>query len=214
MLVVFDLDGTLTRGDTLGRYLGAYLRRHPARLLQLVRVLPVLARFAAGRADRGALKAAWNAAVLDGCSRAELEGWTAHCVPQLIAHGLRHDALGALEGHRRAGDALVLLSASPDLYVPAIGRALGFTETVCTGLEWERDRLTGRLTTPNRRGAEKARCLEALRLRYPQLPVTAYANAASDLEHLRLADRAVLVNGGWCARRQAARSNIARVRWR
>src|SRR2546421_8145211 len=45
---------------------------------------------------------------------------------------------------------LALLSASPDVYVPAIAAALGFAEVLCTGVEWNGDRLVGRLTTPNR----------------------------------------------------------------
>jgi phosphoserine phosphatase len=107
----------------------------------------------------------------------------------------------------------VLLSASPDLYVAEIGRALGFAETVCTGIEWVNGHLTGRLATPNRRGAEKARCLAALRTEHPGLPVTAYGNAASDLPHLALAERGVLVNGPAAARRQALRLGVACAHW-
>jgi phosphatidylglycerophosphatase C len=152
--------------------------------------------------------------VLGGRTRAELAAWTGEFVPRLLAHGMRADALAALEAHRRAGDFLVLLSASPDLYVPAIGRALGFAETVCTGVGWDGERLTGRLTTPNWRGPEKARAVAALRRAHPGLEVIAYGNAASDLEHLSLADRATLVNGSARARRAAARLKIACVTWR
>jgi phosphatidylglycerophosphatase C len=214
VLALFDLDGTLTRHDTLRLYLSGFLRRQPARLLRMPRALPGLVRFALGLTDRGELKAAVIRAIMGGLSRAQLEAWTARFVPALIAHGLRADARAAIERHRSAADTLVLLSASPDLYVPALGRALGFAETLCTGVEWHGDRLAGGLTTANRRGAEKARCVAALRLRYPQLPIVAYANATSDLEHLALADRAALVNGSWRARRAAARSGIACLRWR
>jgi HAD superfamily phosphoserine phosphatase-like hydrolase len=124
------------------------------------------------------------------------------------------DALDALAAHRRAGDLLVLLSASTDLYVPAIGQALGFAEVICTGVSWDGARLVGRLTTVNRRGAEKARCLSSLREARPGMPITAYGNAASDLEHLRLADRGVLVNGSRRARRAAGSAGIECVHWR
>jgi phosphatidylglycerophosphatase C len=176
--------------------------------------LPALARFALGRADHGALKSASMRAVLGGRARTELDAWTAEFVPQLLAHGLSSDALATLAAHRRAGDHLVLLSASPDLYVPAIGRALGFAQTLCTGVEWDGERLTGRLTTANRRGSEKARCMAALRREHPGLEVVAYGNAASDLEHLELADRPTLVNGSARARAEAARHDIACVTWR
>jgi phosphatidylglycerophosphatase C len=213
VLALFDLDGTITRHDTLLPYLGGFLRQHPARLLRVPQTLPALARYALRHGGRGELKAAWLRTVLGGSTRAEVQAWTARFVPQLIAHGLHADALAAIEAHRRAGDYLVLLSASPDLYVPAIGRALGFDQVVCTGVEWNGDELSGRLTTPNRRGAEKARCLQALRQQHAQLPIVAYGNAAGDLEHLALADRAVLINGSAHARTAAARLGIPCVTW-
>jgi phosphatidylglycerophosphatase C len=195
-------------------YLAGFLRRHPQRLTRLPLVLPALRRFALGPADQGAVKSAAIRAVLGGRTRQEIEAWTNEFVPRLLARGMRADALAVLETHRRAGDLLVLLSASPDLYVPAIGRALGFAETVCTGVEWDGDRLTGRLTTPNQRGREKAHAVVALRREHRGLAVVAYGNAASDLEHLSLAERATLVNGSARARQAAARLKIDCVTWR
>ena len=180
----------------------------------LLGVLPTLARYLIGRADRGALKAALLRSIFGNRGRKALEAWTAQFVPHLLQRGLRPDALAALTRHRGAGDHLVLLSASTDLYVPALAAALGFDEALCTGLEWQRDRLTGRLTTPNRRGAEKARCLEGLRARYPGTRIIAYGNAAGDLEHLRLADEGTLVNGSRRARRAAARLGLPCRTWR
>jgi phosphatidylglycerophosphatase C len=214
VLALLDLDGTITRHDTLPAYLGGFVRQHPARLWRAPLALPTLLRFAVGKADHGQVKSACLTAVLAGRTRAELEAWTARFVPRLIAYGLFADALAAITAHRDAGDHLVLLSASTDLYVPAIGRALGFAQTLCTGVEWQADRLTGRLATANRRGAEKARCLEELRVQHPQLPIVAYGNATSDLAHLAIADRGVLVNGSWRARRAAGRLGVVCVRWR
>ena len=213
-LAVFDLDGTLTRRDTLLPYLAGFVRRHPQRLARLPQVLPAIVRFALGLADRGAVKSAAIRAVLGSCSRTEIEAWTREFVSRLLAGGLHEDGLAALESHRRAGDLPVLLSASPDLYVPAIGRALGFAQSVCTEVAWQGDRLSGSLRTPNRRGAEKALCVAALRGEHPGLKVIAYGNAASDLEHRVLADHATLVNGGTRARRAAARQNVDCVTWR
>jgi phosphatidylglycerophosphatase C len=214
VLALFDLDGTLTRHDTLPAYLRGFLRAHPKRWRRLPRALPAVLRFLLGRADHGELKSALITAVMGGFTRSEIDEWTARFVPQLIGYGLFGDALTALEGHRGAGDYLVLLSASPDIYVAQIGRALGFDQTLCTGFAWEAERLTGALTTANRRGAEKVRCLEALRLQQPKLPVVAYGNAASDVAHLKLADLGVLVNGSLSARHKAAHAGIARLKWR
>jgi len=211
-LALFDLDGTITRRDTLVPYVAGFLLRHPARLARLPRVLAALARFPFRR-DRGELKSALLQAALGGCTRAELDAWTAQFASRLLRRGVRADALAAIAQHRRGGDVLALLSASVDLYVPAIGRSLGFSEIICTGVRWDGERLVGTLATANRRGAEKVFCLAQLRARHPRLPVTAYADSAGDLEHLRLVERPVLVNGRWRTRRAAAREGFACEVW-
>jgi phosphatidylglycerophosphatase C len=213
-LAVFDLDGTITRHDTLLPYVLGFLARHPARLPGLLRPVPSLAPFLLRRGDRGALKSALVRGTLGGSSRATLDEWTARFVPRLLAHGVRQDALACIARHRAQGDLLVLMSASPDLYVPAIARALGFAEVLCTQLRWQGEYLDGSLAGPNCHGAEKARALQALRGRHPGLGTTAYGNAASDLGHLCLADRGVLVNGSGRTRRNAQRLGLACARWR
>jgi phosphatidylglycerophosphatase C len=126
---------------------------------------------------------------------------------------LRPAALAALGAHRASGDHLVLMSASPDLYVPRIGRLLGFERTLCTEVIWRGDLLDGGLKTPNRYGEEKLRCLAWLRTQYPALRIVAYGNSASDLIHMREADGAILVNGNAAARRRAAGSGIPTAEW-
>jgi phosphatidylglycerophosphatase C len=212
-LAVFDLDGTITRHDTLVPYVCGFLLRHPWRFLGVPLVLPALIRFMLKLADRGELKSALIRHTLGGCSRAQLESWNAHFVPALLRKGVFRDALHRIAAHAAAGDRLVLMSASVDVYVPAIGRALGFTETVCTGVRWDGERLHGALTTPNRRGVEKVHCFEALKKAHPAVPTAAYGNAGSDLPHLRLADRGVLVNGSASDRAEARAAGIETVDW-
>jgi phosphatidylglycerophosphatase C len=213
-LAVFDLDGTITRRDTLVLYVIGVLKRRPWRWLGLLRIVPSALLFLLGRIDHGTLKASLIKSTLGGCTRPELTAWTERFVPGLVADGLFAQAVRRIEAHREAGDRLILMSASTDLYVPAIGRALGFQEVICTGVEWEGERLIGNLTTPNRRGPEKARCFEALRSRYPDLSTAAYGNAGSDLDHLRLANEGFLVNGSASAKRRAVSLGVALVRWR
>jgi phosphatidylglycerophosphatase C len=214
-LAVFDLDGTITRHDTLAPYALGYLwRRRPWRLPALLLVLPALLGHLLGRIDRGGLKAAFIRAALGGCRREELERWTAGFVGRLLARGVFAQAIATVQAHARARDHLVLLSASTDLYVPAIAHALGFQEAICTGVRWDGERLNGALTTPNRRGEEKARCVAALRARHPGLETAAYGNAASDLPHLELVEHGVLVNGSAAARRAARRRGITCADWR
>jgi phosphatidylglycerophosphatase C len=213
-LVVFDLDGTISRHDTLLAYLTGFLRRHRARWPRMLFCTPALLGFVTGLVDRGELKAALMKAALGGSTRKVIDAWTAEYVNEFLAHGAFADALTAIAAHRDKGDTLVLMSASPDLYVPEIGRRLGFTETICTGVRWRDERLDGALTTANRQGAEKTRCFAALRLRYPQVSTIAYANAASDFDHLKLADEAWFINGSQELNREAERARLRCVTWR
>jgi HAD superfamily phosphoserine phosphatase-like hydrolase len=213
-VAVFDLDGTLTWRDTLLLFSAAYLRRHPRRLFGLWRLPFAVLSFVARDRDRGKLKSRIIRMVMGGASRASVDECAGSFVSTLASRRrLRPAALAVLEAHRAAGDHLVLLSASPDLYVPGIGRSLGFERSLCTGIEWRADRLDGALTTENRRGEEKSRCLDWLRTQYPDLPIVAYGNSRSDLDHMRHADRALLVNGNAAARRLAAQSGIPTSNW-
>jgi phosphatidylglycerophosphatase C len=212
-LALFDLDGTLTWHDTLMPFLRGFLARQPARLCRLWRLPGALMDYVADR-DRGRLKARVIFMVLGGASRDLVDRWAEDYVRSLHArHAFRPAALARLAEHAAAGDRLVLLSASPDLYVPRIGRLLGFELCICTEIEWRSDRLAGALKTPNRRGEEKVRCVDRLRTQHPGMAIVAYGNSASDIAHLSRADRGTLVNGGSLARRHALRAGLAVGRW-
>ncbi len=209
-LVVFDLDGTITYRDTLLPYVTGYLARSRRSRLRMARLIPTLLAFGIGAADHGAVKSSFIRSTLGGATRAQLAAWTAQFVPWVVSHGSRPGALEMIRTHRQAGDLLVLMSASTDLYVPQIGQALGFNEVICTGVAFDAaDRLDGALPTPNRRGPEKVRGFEALQQQHPGLQTVAYGNASSDLAHLRLAQVPRLVNASARTIRQAAAMGIA-----
>jgi phosphatidylglycerophosphatase C len=195
-LAIFDLDGTITRHDTLWPFISGYLLRHPQRWWRLPLCLaPLLRYFSSGR-DRGALKGAVIHHTLGGLTRAEIDRWAASFTRRLLRTGLYAEALTCIAAHRRAQAHLVLLSASPDLYVPTIAAALGFDECICTEVRWRADgTLDGTLASANRRGAEKTRCLRALLAERQPLLAHAYGNSRADLDHLRLVSAGTYVNG-------------------
>ncbi len=213
-LAVFDLDGTITRRDTLLPYLLGWLRRAGSHRRRLWRLPGPVLRFLLGGRDRGRLKSALIGIAMGGAPRGEVMDWSREFVAGLDGAVLCPGALAAIERHRRAGDLLVLMSASVDLYVPLIAERLGFDEVICTGVRWHGERLDGALTTPNRRAEEKRRCIDELRRRHPGAAIAAYGNAASDLAHLVAVERPLLVNAGAAARRRAAAAGIATADWR
>ena len=212
-VAVFDLDGTITARDTFLLFIAGWLRRHPSRAFHLWRLPGALLRFLVAGRDRGRLKSDLLRMAMGPANRAEVTAWSVAFVSGLDTPFLHDKALEAIRRHREAGDRLVLLSASVDLYVPLIGTRLGFDETVCTGVRWEGDRLDGGLTTENRRGEEKRRVVESLRDRFADARLAAYGNAASDFAHLEIVDEPLLVNARAGTRREAERRGLPCDDW-
>ena len=211
-IAIFDLDGTITRRDTLFPLVMRWLARRPWRLIKLLLVIPGAIRYLVDR-DRGALKQDLLRATLRGVRRAELAAFSESFVRDRIAHGCFRDALTAIQRHRNARHYLVLMSASVDFYIPEFGRQLGFDHVISTEVKWLGEKLDGTLISANRRGEEKARCLRELLATRDDAETYAYGNSDSDLPHLRLVKHGLLVNGSLSARRKAAEMGVSCVDW-
>jgi phosphatidylglycerophosphatase C len=211
-IAFFDLDGTITHHDTLFPLVLQHLSRRPLHLLRLLGVVPAAIAYLFKR-DRAALKQSLLRATLRGTARRDLSELSTRFVTETIDRRCFRDALTAIRRHREAGHYLVLMSASVDFYVPEFGRQLGFDHVISTGVAWNGDRLDGMLTTPNRRGEEKANCLRQLVAERGDAETFAYGNSDSDLPHLRLVRHGLLVNGSMAARRAAAAMGVATTDW-
>lgn len=213
-LAVFDLDGTLTRHDTFMPFTRGLLARNPVRWLRApLLLLPVLA-WLLRLIDRGALKGAVLRMLFAGLPRSEIDDWARQFAQHAVTSRMFSESLAAFRTHVAAGDYTVLMSASPDLYVPLIARALGASECVCTPVRWSGDRLDGRLAGPNCRGEEKARILERLRGEHPGLAVIGYGNSSADIAHLVRCDEAIYVNASPQARERLIQLGLRCVQWR
>lgn len=210
---LFDLDGTLTRRDSFGGWVIGLLRRHPLRCLRVPLLLGPVLLYALRVRDRGELKGAVMHRLFAGLPREQVEGWSRQYAREVAANGLFADALAALRAHQHAGEEVVLLSASPDTYVPRIGDELGVDRTICTEAGWSGDRFDGRLAGPNRRGPEKARVLQRLRAERRDLTTIAYGNSPADLEHMLLCEEAVYVNAPPRLARRLNQPCLRQVQW-
>jgi phosphatidylglycerophosphatase C len=213
-LALFDLDGTLTRHDTFAPFVLGLLLRQPARWWRMPLLLLPLTRYALKQLDRGGLKGAILHTLFDGLPRSTVGHWAARFASRSVPQRLFTDGLRVFKAHLAAGDHVVVLSASPDLYVPLIGAQLGAHEVYCTAIRWRGERLDGRLAGPNRRDHEKSRVLDALRAAHPGLPVIAYGNSDPDLLHMRRCEAAVYVNASAALATALAAEGITCVEWR
>lgn len=213
-LAIFDLDGTLTRHDTFFPFVLGLLLRHPARWpragLLLIPVLGYLLR----RLDRGGLKGAILYCFFRGMQRATITSWAQQYAAKVVPARMFAEAVATFRAHLAGGDHVVVLSASPDIFVPEIGLLLGAHEVICSEVRWTGSRLDGRLAGPNRRDHEKSRVLDGLRLRLPDLPVIAYGNSTADLIHMVRCEQGVYVNPAPPLAAQLTQRGLRCVQWR
>jgi phosphatidylglycerophosphatase C len=193
-IAAFDLDGTLSRRDTVLPFL-ARVAGPGAVAAALARDWRGLWRMRAGGDHRDAAKVALLARLLSGRPLADLRTAGARYADELVTRGrLRGDVLGRLEWHRDRGDDVVLVTAALDLYASPLARLLG-VDVSATRLHVDAGgRCTGALDGANCRGEEKARRLRERLTGVDAPTVWAYGNSAEDRPMLAMADVAVWVD--------------------
>ena len=161
VIAAFDFDGTLTRGGSVWKWLSSLVGRMVVAQAGAA-LAPSLARAAAvGGEAADTAKEALFVRTLAGLDAEEV---AARGVAFGQHHYHRHSRTqvrARVDWHRRQGHVLVLVSASPELYVAPVGEELGFDGVLATRLEVDRaGLLTGRFEGRNCRGSEKLRRLD------------------------------------------------------
>jgi HAD superfamily hydrolase (TIGR01490 family) len=184
-LALFDLDGTLTRGDTMLAFIRA--RSGPWKYLWML--IPAAVVHALGRirilpADAGKrrLMRAAFAGVATGDVVRDAERFAKDKMPVLIREG----AMECLRWHVAEGHRTIIVSASCDVWLVPWCAAEAL-ELIATGLEERGGRYTGELSTSNCNGEEKVRRLRKILdpARYEH--IYAYGDTPSDRPMLALA---------------------------
>ncbi len=190
------------------------LARCPSRWPRVPLLLVPVFRYLAGQVDRGGLKGGVLHTLFSGLPGPVVEAWAERFAARTVQRLMHAAAVTTLQSHLDAGDHVVVLSASPDLYVPRIARLLGAHAAHCTPVRWQGERLDGRLAGPNHRDSEKSRVLARLRAAHPGVGVIAYGNSDADLHHMRQCEEAVYVNAAAPRARSLAAEGIRCVDWR
>ena len=186
VVAVFDVDGTLLRGDCL--WLAARRSRGlPGQMSGALACLPWLMAWRLGLVSTGRFKQQAIAffGVCEAVNRAEVEGRRDWLLDELRAQ-LRPEALERLRWHQQRGDRVLLCSASPRLLLQPLADWLG-VELVCTELQGSQGSWQPRLLGPNCKGPEKVRRLAEHLGPLGSLTIEAYGDSKGDREMLQCA---------------------------
>lgn len=132
MTALFDMDGTLLPWDSQKFFCRHVLRRYPVRRAFLFAYLPLLP-FAGILGSEG-LKRGFLS-FLCGLTEEQVNELAEEFAREWLCRQVWPEMRHILEMHQQRGDITVLISASPEPYVRAFGRALGFTHVVGTNLD-------------------------------------------------------------------------------
>lgn len=186
VVAVFDVDGTLLKGDCL--WLAA--SRSRSRLGQLgaaLACLPWLVAWQLRLISTGRFKQHVIAAfgVCAAVNRAEAQGASDWLLTELKAQ-LRPEALQRLRWHQQRQDIVLLCSASPRMLLQPLADWLE-VELLCTELQREHSEWIPRLASPNCKGLEKMRRLRDHLGPLEGLTLEAYGDSKGDREMLQAA---------------------------
>jgi phosphatidylglycerophosphatase C len=206
-VAAFDFDGTLTTGGSVFGFLAA-LAGWSTVATASVALAPALAAAAlAGGARADGAKEQLFQRVMAGTPTDQLEVVATRFGRDHTTARLRTEVVARLEWHRGRGDRVVIVSASPEVYVREAADFLGVDGVIATRLEVGEDgTLSGRYEGANCRGAEKVRRLRAWIEESGIQPdrLWSYGNSRGDLVMLRASD--VAVNVGRLGRLGALRA--------
>jgi phosphatidylglycerophosphatase C len=188
-VAVWDVDGTLTRADTML----PFLRRVAGPAAVTAALVPAIGLHLTGAERRVRAKADLLRRVLAGRHASDVDRVARDYAEHLVRHRMRFDAVRRWQWHRRHGHRLILVSASLDLYLRHLGEHLGADEVICTRMAVVGGRLTGEMSGTSCRGPEKAVRLADYLQGHPGNPVWVYADSAADRPMMEVGDLPVQV---------------------
>jgi HAD superfamily hydrolase (TIGR01490 family) len=184
IVAAFDLDGTLTQGGSVFPWLRFIAGRRQVYRAALPLLVPLtIGAIRSGRWADNAKERLFHK-LLVGRDLGELTVSSRVFALEHLEHEGRAKVLARLEWHREQGHDIVVVSASPQIYVDVIADALRATGALGTRLAVDaRSKLTGSYLGKNCRGTEKMRRLsEWIEQRhYASQPIVyAYGNSRGD----------------------------------
>lgn len=199
-LVIFDLDYTLTKRGTWGRFVWMNVKLRPHIWLPLLISAGLTQwRYKQGHLPRIRVKQAMMRWAMVGRTRAQMTAAAEKFAEREVSSGLKPGAIKTFNAHQEKGDAVMIASAAVDILVAPISRRLGVSYFVATDMAWDaQGQLHGEFASANCYGAEKLARIKALIAQSPELnglrPLVAYSDSKADLPLLEFCEQGVAVD--------------------
>jgi phosphatidylglycerophosphatase C len=186
-LALFDFDGTITSTDTWTPFMRVAVP--PARMAWgRVLLAPVVIGHRLGLVPSSTGRRIAARVGFRNAPAAAVRQLGDEYATRVLPATLRESALARIAWHKSQGDDVVVVSAALDVYLGSWCRSRNLPY-ICTTLEEQQGRLTGRYVDGDCSGAEKARrILQQYELTRYAL-VYAYGDSIEDREMLELANR-------------------------
>lgn len=199
-IAVFDLDYTLTKRGTWGRFVWQNVKTRPWLWLPLLVTLGLdQLRYKMGSVPRIRVKQNMMKWAMVGKTQHELVTMGEAFALKEISNGLRPGAKEVLERHKMDGDTLIIASAGACIIVKPIARLLGIEHSLATNMKWQDGYLAPEFDTLNCYGEVKLKRFQEYLQEQPSLKqtdtiITFYSDSYSDIELLSFCDKGVAVN--------------------
>ena len=192
---VFDLDHTLTVGDTFSQFLRGLFTLEPKLWVYLPLLGVVFLAMCVRLIGNGTAKRIFLTTLLPKVSELKLSEWCLSLARSVEERGLNQPLLKHLQTLQCRGVHTVMATASPDLYVNILASNLAFEAVICTQISpFEKGICSGHLLTPNCYGKEKAaRASDYVSSHFPGAKVWFYTDHHSDIPLLQQVDHPVMV---------------------
>lgn len=198
-LAIFDLDYTLTKRGTWGRFSWQLIRNRPHIWLPfLASALSAQRRYKAGKLPRAEVKKAMMRWSMKGKSKEELVKAAQKFADAEVPKKLRPGGIKTLKQHQAIGDGVIIISAAVDILVKEIAERLSVNYYLATDMAWDKDGIVKmEFASPNCYGKEKPVRFGAFLQQYPDyqsLPKIMYSDSHSDIYLMRKCEEAVAVH--------------------
>jgi HAD superfamily hydrolase (TIGR01490 family) len=211
----FDMDKTLLRCNS-GRLWISYLRRRGEMTrVQMLRALAWLVQYKFAVLNFESVTRRVVAG-MDGDDERELAEKCRHWVQDEVLREVQAAARERIERHRRDGHLCVILSSSQPYVTEPLAEALGLDGVLCTRLEVEGGKFTGRIRPPVCYGPGKVHWAEQFAAE-KQIDLASswfYSDSYSDLPMLQRVGQRVVINPDVRLRHYARRAGWTVEEWR